>query len=96
MSKESREITSVDQLIPGKTYFLAQDDFVGYGEFLETKPPKKLAEGPNVFVPNSEPLACFYPLTVCCRTRYKLFEKLKEQNIRIYESKEHENEFKKS
>ena len=37
MSKESSEITSADQLIPGKTYFLEQGDFVGYGEFLETK-----------------------------------------------------------
>ena len=92
MSKESREITSADQLILGKTYFLEQGDFVGWASFQETKPSKKLAEGPNVFVPNPEPLACFYPLTVCCRTRYKLFEKLKEQNIRIYESKEHENE----
>ena len=82
MSKESREITSADQLIPGKTYFLEQGDFIGWATFQETK---KLAEGPNAFVPNSEPLACFYPLTVCCRTRYKLFEKLKEQNIRIYE-----------
>lgn len=85
MSKESREITSADQLIPGKKYFLEQGDFVGYGEFLETKLPKKAYEGANVFVPDSQPLACFYPLTVCCRTRYKLFEKLKEQNIRIYE-----------
>lgn len=92
MSKESREITSADQLIPGKTYFLEQGDFIGWATFQETKPLKKLAEGANAFVPNSEPLACFYPLTVCCRTRYKLFEKLKEQNIRIYESKEHENE----
>lgn len=37
MSKESREITSANQLIPGKTYFLEQDDFVGCGEFLETR-----------------------------------------------------------
>ena len=85
MNKESREITSADQLMPGKTYFLEQGDFVGYGEFLETKLPKKAYEGANVFVPNPEPLARFYPLTVCCRTRYKLFEKLREQNIRIYE-----------
>lgn len=92
MSKESREITSADQLMPGKAYFLEQGDFVGYGEFLETKLPKKVYEGANVFVPDSQPLACFYPLTVCCRTRYKLFEKLKEQNIRIYESKEHKDE----
>ena len=28
MSKESREITSADQLIPGKTYFLEQGDFM--------------------------------------------------------------------
>ena len=85
MNKKSKEITSADQLIPGKTYFLEQGDFIGWATFQETKPPKKLAEGANVFVPNSQPLACFYPLTVCCRTRYKLFEKLKEQNIRIYE-----------
>ena len=85
MSKESREITSADQLISGKTYFLEQGDFIGWATFQETKPLKKLAEGANAFVPNPEPLACFYPLTVCCRTRYKLFEKLKEQNIRIYE-----------
>ena len=84
MSKENREITSANQLIPGKTYFLEQGDFIGFATFQETKPPKKLA---NVFVPNSEPLACFYPLTVCCRTRYKLFNKFKEQNIRIYEGK---------
>lgn len=82
MSKESREITSADQLISGKKYFLEQGDFIGWATFQETK---KLAEGHNMFVPNSEPLACFYPLTICCRTRYKLFEKLKEQNIRIYE-----------
>lgn len=37
MSKESREITSVDQLIPGKNYFLEQGDFVGWATFQETK-----------------------------------------------------------
>ena len=92
MSKESREITSADQLIPGKTYFLEQGDFVGYGEFLETKLPKKAYEGANVFVPNPKPLACFYPLTKCCKDRYELFKECKEQKIRIYESKEHEND----
>ena len=90
MSKESREITSADQLIPGKIYFLEQGDFVGYGEFLETKPPKKLAEGPNVFVPDSQPLACFLNLTRIFNDRYELFESCKEENVRIYESKEHE------
>ena len=37
MSKESREITSADQLIPGKTYFLEQGDFIGCVTFQETK-----------------------------------------------------------
>ena len=92
MSKESREITSADQLMPGKIYFLEQGDFVGYGQFLETKPPKKLAEGPNVFVPDSEPLACFLNLTRVFNDRDELFEACKKENVRIYESKEHENE----
>ena len=85
MSKESSEITSADQLMPGKTYFLEQGDFVGYGEFLETKLPKKVYEGPNVFVSDSQPLACFTHLTRAFNDRYELFEKLKKQNIRIYE-----------
>ena len=38
MSKESREIKSADQLIPGKTYFLEQGDFIGCATFQETKP----------------------------------------------------------
>ena len=92
MSKESREITSADQLMPGKIYFLEQGDFVGYGQFLETKPPKKLAEGPNVFVPDSEPLACFLNLTRVFNDRDELFEACKKENVRIYESKEHEND----
>lgn len=41
MSKESREITSADQLIPGKNYFLEQGDFIGWATFQENKPPKK-------------------------------------------------------
>ncbi|MDB6261169.1 hypothetical protein ODV15_01015 [Lactobacillus amylovorus] len=85
MSKESREITSADQLIPGKTYFLEHGDFVGYGEFLETKLPKKAYEGANVFVPNSEPLACFLNLTRIFNDRYELFEACKKENVRIYE-----------
>lgn len=96
MSKESREITSANQLIPGKTYFLEQDDFVGCGEFLETKLPKKAYEGANVFVPDSQPLACFTHLTRAFNDRYELFKACKEEHVRIYESKEHENEFKKS
>lgn len=90
MSKESREITSADQLIPGKTYFLEQGDFIGWATFQETKPPKKLAESPNVFVP--QPLACFVNLTRAFNDRYELFKACKEENVRIYESKEHENE----
>ena len=92
MSKESREITSADQLIPGKTYFLEQGDFIGWAVFQETKPPKKLAEGPNVFVPDSQPLACFTNLTRAFNDRYELFKACKEENVRIYESKEHEDE----
>lgn len=92
MSKESREITSADQLIPGKTYFLEQGDFVGYGEFLETKLPKKAYEGANVFVPDSQPLACFTHLTRAFNDRYELFKACKEENVRVYESKEHEDE----
>ena len=92
MSKESREITSADQLMPGKIYFLEQGDFVGYGEFLETKLPKKVYEGANVFVPNSQPLAGVTNLTRVFNDRYELFEACKEENVRIYESKEHENE----
>lgn len=92
MSKESREITSADQLIPGKTYFLEQGDFIGYGKFMETKPPKKLYEGADVFVPDSQPLAYFDRLTRTFNDRYVLFEACKEENVRIYESKEHENE----
>ena len=37
MSKENREITSADQLMPGKTYFLEQGDFIGWATFQETK-----------------------------------------------------------
>lgn len=85
MSKESREITSADQLIPGKTYFLEQGDFIGYGKFMETKPPKKLYEGADVFVPDSQPLACFFNLTRVFNDRYELFEACKEENVRIYE-----------
>ena len=92
MSEESREITSADQLIPGKTYFLEQGDFIGWATFQETKPPKKLAEGANVFVSDSQPLACFLNLTRVFNDRAELFEACKEENVRIYESKEHENE----
>ena len=92
MSKESREITSADQLIPGKTYFLEQGDFIGWATFQETKPPKKLAEGVNVFVPDSQPLAYFDKLTRIFNDRYELFKACKDENVRIYESKEHENE----
>lgn len=92
MSKESREITSADQLIPGKTYFLEQGDFIGCATFQETKPLKNLAEGPNVFVPDSQPLACFLNLTRVFNDRDELFEACKKENVRIYESKEHENE----
>ena len=85
MSKESREITSADQLIPGKTYFLEQGDFIGYGKFMETKPPKKLYEGADVFVPDSQPLAYFDRLTHTFSDRYELFKACKEENVRIYE-----------
>ena len=91
MSKESREITSADQLIPGKTYFLEQGDFIGCATFQETKPPIKLAEGRNLFVSDSQPLACFTNLTRVFNDRYELFEACKEENVRIYESKGHEN-----
>ena len=37
MSKESREITSADQLMLGKTYFIEQGDFIGCATFQETK-----------------------------------------------------------
>ena len=92
MSKESREITSADQLIPGKTYFLEQGDFIGCATFQEAKPPKKLAKGSNAFVPNSEPLACFPNLTRVFNDRDELFEACKEENVLIYESKKHEDE----
>lgn len=92
MSKESRKITSADQLIPAKTYFLEQGDFIGWATFQETKPPKKLTEGPNVFVSDSQPLACFTHLTRVFNDRYELFEACKEENVQIYESKEHKNE----
>ena len=92
MSKESREITSADQLIPGKTYFLEQGDFIGRATFQETKPPKKLDEGVNVFVPDSQPLACFTHLTRAFNDRYELFKACKEENVRIYESNEYEDE----
>lgn len=90
-----REITSADQLVQGKTYLLKKDDFIGVGKFCETKPPKKTYEGANVFVPDSQPLACFLNLTRVFNDRYELFEACKEENIRIYElriSKEHKNE----
>lgn len=92
MSKESREITSADQLISGKTYFLEQGDFVGCATFQETKPPKEMYKGANAFVPDSQPLACFLNLTRIFNDRYELFEACKEENVRIYESKEHEND----
>ena len=80
-----KQITSADQLIPGKTYFLEQGDFIGYGKFMETKPPKKLYEGADVFVPDSQPLACFFNLTRVFNDCYELFEACKEENVRIYE-----------
>ena len=85
MNKESREITSADQLIPGKTYFLEQGDFIGYGKFMETKPPKKLYEGADVFVPDSQPLAYFNRLTRAFNDRYELFKACRDENVRIYE-----------
>ena len=85
MSKENREITSADQLIPGKIYFLEQGDFIGCAIFQETKPPKKLAEGANVFVPDSQPLACFLNLTRVFNDRYELFKACRDENVRIYE-----------
>ncbi|RVU71797.1 hypothetical protein EJK17_00545 [Lactobacillus xujianguonis] len=85
---DTREITSADQLIPRKTYFLEQGDFVGYGKFCETKPPKKTYEGANVFVPDTQPLACFLNLTRIFNDRYELFEACKKNNVQIYESVE--------
>ena len=75
MSKESREITSADQLIPGKIYFLEQGDFIGWATFQETKS-----------------LAYFGKLTRTFNDRYELFKACKDENVRIYESKEHEND----
>ena len=75
MSKESREITSADQLISGKTYFLEQGDFIGCATFQETKS-----------------LAYFDKLTRTFNDRYELFKACKDENVRIYESKEHEYE----
>lgn len=37
MSKKSKEITSADQLMPGKKFFLEQGDFIGCATFQETK-----------------------------------------------------------
>lgn len=82
MSKESREISSADQLIPGKTYFLEQGDFIGCTTFQETK---KLAEGANVFVTDSQLLAYFDKLTRIFNDRYELFKACKDENVRIYE-----------
>lgn len=53
---------------------------------------RRMAEGANVFVPDSQPLACFTPLTRAFNDRYELFKACKEENVRIYESKEHEDE----
>ena len=75
MNKESREITSADQLIPGKTYFLEQGDFIGCATFQETKQ-----------------LAYFDKLTRTFNDRYELFKACRDENVRIYESKEHEND----
>lgn len=75
MSKKSREITSADQLIPGKIYFLEQGDFIGWATFQETKS-----------------LAYFDKLTRTFNDRYELFKACKEENVRIYESNEHEDE----
>lgn len=81
----TKEITSADQLILGKTYFLEQNDLVGVSTFCETKAPEKGYEGANVFVPDSQPLACFYPLTKCYKDRYELFKECKDENVQIYE-----------
>ena len=83
MSKESREITSADQLMPGKNYFFEQGDFIGYGKFMETKPSKKLYEGADVFVPDSQPLAYFDRLTRAFNDRYELFEACKEETNQL-------------
>lgn len=92
MSKENREITSADQLMPGKNYFLEKDDFIGYGKFMEIKPSKKLYEGADVSVPDSQPLAYFDKLTRTFNDRYELLKACRDENVRIYESKEQENE----
>ena len=86
-TKELKEITSADQLVPGETYFLEQGDFIGCATFYETKPPKKIDGGPNVFVPNSEPLAYFDPLARVFKNRYDLFNACKEGNVQIYEDR---------
>lgn len=82
---DEKEITSADQLVAGKTYFLEQDDFIGFATFQETKPPEEGYKGANVFVPDSQPLACFFNLTCIFNDRYELFKACKEQNVRIYE-----------
>lgn len=92
----NKKITSADQLIPGEIYFLEQGDFIGYGKFMETKPPKKLYEGADVFVPDSQPLAYFDRLTRTFNDRYELFEACKENNVRIYEDKDQEIEIEQS
>lgn len=92
MSKESREITSADQLMPGKIYFLEQGDFIGYGKFMENKPSKKLYEGANVFVPDTQPLACFLNLTCVFNDHYELFKACRDENVRIYEGEQDEDQ----
>ena len=92
----NKKITSADQLIPGEIYFLEQNDFIGSGKFMETKPPKKMYKGANAFVPNSQPLAYFDGLTLTCNDHYELFEACKENNVRIYEDKDQEIEIEQS
>lgn len=87
-----KEITSADELIPGKTYFLEQNDFVCVATFQETKPPENTYKGANVFVPDSQPLACFFNLTRIFNDRYELFKACQENNVHIYEEKEPEDE----
>lgn len=85
MNKKRKEIYNANQLVNGKKYFLEQENFVVLGTFWETKPYKEIDTGSNVFVPNEQPSASIFPLSVMFKDRFELFKELKAANIQIYE-----------
>lgn len=79
---KGKEITDVEELINGKTYFIGNEVISDYGEFFDgtEAEPHEVGVG-------------FYPITGgSFKTKYELFEACKKYKVHIYETWKMENE----